>query len=80
VPLIQLSPASPAALIVSGNAQTLTLTCNDDDVEIRGHANSITLLGFCRSISITGNSNSVFWQSGSPAITNKGQENIISQR
>jgi hypothetical protein len=79
-PPIQPSPTSTAALIISGNDQTLTFTCNDDAVEIRGHANTITLLGSCRSISITGNGNSVFWQYGSPVITNKGQDNIISQR
>jgi hypothetical protein len=77
---IQPFTPSTAALIIIGNDQTLTFTCNDDAVEIRGHANTITLLGSCRSISVTGNGNSVFWQSGSPVITNRGQENIIYQR
>jgi hypothetical protein len=66
-------------MIITGDDQTLTFTCNGHAVEIRGHANTITLLGSCRSISITGNGNSVFWQYGSPVITNKGRENIISQ-
>jgi len=77
---VQPSPASTAALIITGNDQILSFTCNGNAVEIRGHTNTITLLGSCRSISIRGNGNSVFWQSGSPVITNKGKENIISQR
>ena len=77
---VQPSLVSTAALIISGNDQILSFTCNDAAVEIRGHANTITLLGSCRSISVTGNGNSVFWQSGAPVITNKGNANIISQR
>ena len=59
--------------------RTLTFTCNGNAVEIRGHANTITLLGSCSSITVTGNGNRVFWQSGSPGITNRGRDNIILQ-
>jgi hypothetical protein len=65
--------------VVTGADQTLTFTCNGNTVEIRGHANTITLLGSCSSITVTGNGNRVFWQFGSPVITNRGKDNIILQ-
>lgn len=78
-PTVPPSPASTDPIVVTGQDQTLILTCNGDAVEIRGHANTVTLLGSCRSITVTGNSNQVFWQSGSPVITDRGQDNIIQQ-
>jgi hypothetical protein len=78
-PPIQASPASAAVLVITSSGQILSFTCNDNAVEIRGHSNIVTLSGSCRSISVTGNGNRVFWQSGSPVITDKGRENIISQ-
>jgi hypothetical protein len=39
----------------------------------------VTLLGSCRSITVTGNGNSVFWQYGSPIITDRGNDNLIQQ-
>lgn len=65
--------------MVTGANQTLIFTCNGNAAEIRGHANTITLLGSCSSITVTGNGNHVFWESGSPVITNKGKDNIIQQ-
>ena len=79
-PTVQAPPASSGTIIVTDNDQTLTFTCNGNAVEVRGNANTITLLGSCSSITITGNGNRVFWQSGSPVITDKGNENIIQQR
>ena len=72
-------PASTDPIRVTGSGQTLTFTCNGNAAEIRGHANTVTLLGSCSSITVTGNGNSVFWQSGSPVITNRGKDNIIRQ-
>jgi hypothetical protein len=72
-------PGSTDPITVTGSDQTLTFTCNGNDVEVRGHANTITLLGSCSSITVTGNGNRVFWQYGSPVITNHGNDNIISQ-
>jgi hypothetical protein len=69
----------PDEIVVTGNGQTLTFTCNDNAAEIRGHANTVTLLGSCSSITVTGNGNRVFWQFGSPVITDRGRDNIISQ-
>lgn len=76
----QALPASTEPIIIIGSDQNLTFTCNGNAVEVRGHANMVTLLGSCSSITVTGNGNQVFWQSGSPVITNKGKENIISQK
>jgi hypothetical protein len=76
---IPASPASPGTILVNGSNQTLTFTCNSDAVEIRGHANTVTLLGSCSSITVTGNGNRVFWESGSPVITNRGRDNIVEQ-
>ncbi|HKY55317.1 MAG TPA: DUF3060 domain-containing protein, partial [Anaerolineales bacterium] len=59
--------------------QTLTFTCNGNAVEVRGNANTITLLGSCSSITVTGNANVIYY-SGSPVITNTGNENILSPR
>lgn len=78
-PVIQPSPVNTGPIVVTGNGKTLTFTCNGDDAEIRGHSNTITLLGSCSSITVTGNGNRVFWQSGSPVIINRGRDNIISQ-
>ena len=55
-------------------------TCSGNEAIIRGHANTITLLGSCSSITVTGNGNVVYWESGSPVIVNQGQDNIISQK
>lgn len=73
------SPASTDPIVVTGNGQTLTFTCNGNDAVVRGHENTVTLLGSCRSITVTGNGNRVFWQYGSPVITNRGRDNIIRQ-
>jgi hypothetical protein len=73
-------PASSGTILVTDNDQTLTFTCNGNAVEVRGNANTVTLLGSCSSILVTGNGNHVFWQSGSPVITDRGNENTISQR
>ena len=79
-PTVQPAPASTEPIIITGIDQTLTFTCNGNAAEVRGHANTVTLLGSCSSITVTGNGNRVFWQSGSPVITNKGNDNIVSQR
>jgi hypothetical protein len=78
-PTVQPSPTSTGTIVVTGSDQTLTFTCTGNAAEIRGHANTVTLLGSCSSITVTGNGNRVFWQSGSPVITNNGSDNIISQ-
>jgi hypothetical protein len=78
-PTIQLPPVSIDPIIVIGNGQTLTFVCNGNAVEVRGNAHTITLLGSCSSITVTGNSNRIFWELGSPAITNRGMDNIIQQ-
>jgi hypothetical protein len=71
---------SPDPMVFTRSNQTLTFTCSGNAVEVRGHSNTITLLGSCSSITVTGNGNQVFWQSGFPVITNKGNNNLISQR
>ena len=73
-------PASSGPILITDNDQTLTFTCNNNEVEVRGNANVITLLGACSSITVKGNGNRVYWQSGSPVITDTGNENVISQR
>ncbi|HET6822339.1 MAG TPA: DUF3060 domain-containing protein, partial [Anaerolineales bacterium] len=81
-PTVQASTPSPVStdpIIVTGNGQTLTFTCNGNDAIVRGHENTVTLMGSCSSITVTGNGNSVFWQYGSPVITNRGKDNIIRQ-
>lgn len=78
-PTVQNPPVSSDPIVVTGANQTLIFTCNGNAAEIRGHANTITLLGSCSSITVTGNGNHVFWESGSPVITNKGKDNIIQQ-
>jgi hypothetical protein len=78
-PLPTTAPTNSEPIVVTGNGQTLTFTCNDHDAEIRGHSNTVTLLGSCRSITVTGNGNSVFWQYGSPIITDRGNDNLIQQ-
>jgi hypothetical protein len=78
-PTVQPSPTSTGTIVVTGSDQTLTFTCTGNAAEIRGHANTVTLLGSCSSITVTGNGNRVFWQSGLPVITNNGSDNIISQ-
>ena len=70
---------STEPIIVTGNGQTLTFTCNSNDAIVRGHENTVTLMGSCSSITVTGNGNSVFWQYGSPVITNRGKDNTIRQ-
>jgi Protein of unknown function (DUF3060)./F5/8 type C domain. len=80
IPLTAQAPSqSTGKITITGNDQTLTFTCNGNVVEVRGYANTVTLLGSCSGITVTGNGNRVFWQSGSPIITNTGKENIISQ-
>ena len=76
---IESTPASTGTIVITGSDQTLTFTCNGNAAEIRGHANTITLLGSCSTITVTGNGNQVFWQFGSPLITNQGKDNIIRQ-
>ena len=78
-PTVQAPVDSTAPIIVTSHDQTLTFTCNGNDVEVRGHANTVILLGSCSSITVTGNRNQVFWQFGSPIITNRGNDNLISQ-
>lgn len=78
-PTAQAPVGSTGPIIITSHDQTLTFTCNGNAVEVRGHANTVTLLGSCSSITVTGNRNLVFWQSGSPIITNLGKDNIISQ-
>lgn len=78
-PTVQTPPASSDPVVVTGSNQTLTFTCNGNAAEIRGHGNTITLLGSCSSITVTGNGNFVFWESGSPVITNNGSDNIVRQ-
>lgn len=73
-------PASSGPILITDNDQTLTITCNSNAVEVRGNANIITLLGSCSSITVRGNGNQVYWQAGSPLITDTGNENIIKQR
>jgi hypothetical protein len=72
-------PPDPEPIIVTGNNQTVTFTCNGNEAEIRGHSNTVTLLGACSSIRVTGNGNHVYWESGSPIITITGQDNIVQQ-
>ena len=79
IPSAPLPPSSSDPIVVTSTDQTLTFTCNGNAVEIRGHANIVTLLGSCSSITVSGNGNSVFWQLGSPVITNRGKDNIILQ-
>jgi hypothetical protein len=78
-PTVELPPVSSEPIVVTGNGQTLTFMCNDNAVEIRGHANTVTLLGSCSSIIVIGSDNLVFWQFGAPVITNQGNDNIIRQ-
>jgi hypothetical protein len=73
------SPESSDPIIVTGDDQTLTFTCNGNAAEIHGNQNTVTLLGSCSSITVTGDSNHVYWQYGSPVITNRGKDNIIEQ-
>jgi hypothetical protein len=72
-------PASSGTILITDNAQTLTFTCNGNAVEVRGNANTITLLGSCGSISVKGNANVIYY-SGSPVITNTGNENRLIPR
>lgn len=72
-------PASSGTILITNNDQTLTFTCNGNAVEVRGNANTITLLGTCGSITVKGNGNVIYY-SGSPVITNTGNENSIIQR
>jgi hypothetical protein len=78
-PTAELPSGSTGPLVITGNDQTLAFTCDGNAVELRGHANTLTLFGSCSSITVIGNGNSVFWEFGSPVITNKGTGNIISQ-
>ncbi|HEX6036167.1 MAG TPA: discoidin domain-containing protein, partial [Anaerolineales bacterium] len=78
-PTLQQPPPSIDPIIITGSDQTLIFTCNGNAAEIRGHANTVTLLGSCSSITVTGNGNHVYWESGLPVITNKGKDNIIQQ-
>jgi hypothetical protein len=78
-PTAQAPFESTDPIIVTSHDQTLIFTCNGNAVEVRGHANTVTLLGSCSSITVTGNRNRVFWQSGSPIITNNGNDNTIIQ-
>ena len=78
-PTAQAPFESTDPIVVTSHDQTLTFTCNGNAVEVRGYANTVTLLGSCSSITVTGNGNRVFWQSGFPIITNEGKDNIISQ-
>jgi hypothetical protein len=77
--VVQPTVGSIDPIVVTGSDQIMTFTCNGNDAVIRGHANTVTLLGSCTSITVTGNGNRVFWESGSPVITNKGKDNIIQQ-
>jgi len=77
-PTVQLTSAITDPIVVTESDQTLIFSCNGNTAEIRGHANTVTLLGSCSSITVTGNGNRVFWQSGSPVITAQGQDNIVS--
>ncbi len=80
IPPTTISPTvSTEPIIVTGNGQTLTFTCNSNDTIVRGHENTVTLMGSRSSITVTGNGNSVFWQYGSPVITNRGEDNTIRQ-
>jgi hypothetical protein len=72
-------PASSGTILITDNGQTLTFTCNGNAVEVRGNANTITLLGSCGSITVMGNGNTIYY-SGSPVITDTGNENVISPR
>jgi hypothetical protein len=78
-PVFQPPPTSTDSIIVTGSDQDLTFICNGNAAEVRGHANTVTLLGSCSSITVTGNGNLVLWQSGSPVITNRGRDNIVRQ-
>ena len=53
-PTVTPTPANTDPIVVTGDGQTLTFTCNGNDAEIRGHANTVTLLGSCRSITEIG--------------------------
>ena len=77
-PTVQLTSAITEPIVVTQSDQTLIFSCDGNAAEIRGHANTVTLLGSCSSITVTGNGNRVFWQSGSPVITAQGQDNIVS--
>ena len=76
-PTVQLTSAITDLIVVTQSDQTLIFSCNGNAVEIRGHANTVTLLGSCSSITVTGNGNRVIWQFGSPVITAQGQDNIV---
>jgi hypothetical protein len=82
VPPLPTQPAPPPSsgtILITDNGQTLTFTCSGNAVEIRGNANTITLLGSCSSIIVKGNGNVIYY-SGSPVITDTGNENTITQR
>lgn len=79
-PTAQPLPVSTEPIIITSSNQILTFTCNGNAVEVRGHYNTVTLLGSCSSITVVGNDNQVFWQFGSPVITNKGNGNVIIQQ
>jgi hypothetical protein len=72
-------PASSGTILITDNAQMLTFTCNGNAVEVRGNANTVTLLGSCGSITVKGNANVIYY-SGSPVITDTGNENRLIQR
>lgn len=72
-------PDSSGPIIITDNDQNLTFTCNGNSVEVRGNANTVTLLGSCGSITVKGNANTIYY-SGSPVITNTGNENMLVQK
>jgi hypothetical protein len=78
-PTAVLPTVSSDPIIVTGSDQDLSFVCNGNVVEIHGHANNVILLGSCSSITVTGNGNHVYWQFGSPVITDRGNDNIIEQ-
>ena len=78
-PTVQAASVRTEPIAVTGSDQTMAFTCKGNAVEIRGHANTVTLLGSCSSITVAGNGNHIFWQFGSPVITIKGEDNIVRQ-
>jgi hypothetical protein len=75
------SPPVSGLIVITDNAQSLTINCNGAVVEVRGNANNITLLGSCSSLTIYGNGNWISVQSSpSLVIVDKGNANTVIQR
>ncbi|MBN1139130.1 MAG: DUF3060 domain-containing protein [Anaerolineae bacterium] len=63
-------------IVVSGNNQTRTFTCDGNSVVITGNSNTITLSGRCGPVTIRGNNNWVSIRSAT-SVTDTGNNNTI---